>query len=270
MPAALLRRRPWAAALGILAGCGALLAVTAPAAGAAPSPRAAFAKTLDATVAPGTVGSATWTVPTGHTLELGKLTLHSTGASGGVARFELLQNGVTPEMLIEAGLDQIGTAFGATFTTPVQFKAGDTLALTVSCDSNQAACVADLALSGQLVASSAHPGNSVSLEDVVPPGTTTTASWSVPASQSLALTDLVASALGSGQTGGLRIVVTPKGGKARTLLRMTLAKLEQSPFDYRLSGPVALGAGSTVTLTVVCAPDQPACDVAALLAGRSS
>jgi hypothetical protein len=271
MSAALLRHRPFAAAFAILAAGGMVLASTAAVAGAAPAPRAAFAKTIASVVSPGTLASATFAVPSGKTVELGKLTLHSTGGSQGVARFQLLQQGKAPETLLEAGLGQIGTAFTATFTTAVQFKAGDTLALTVSCDPNQAACATDLALSGQLVASSAHSsGNPVSLDDVVAPGTTGITSWSVPAKQSLALTDLLASTFNSGQTGGLKIVVTPKGGKARTLLRMTLTTLGKSPFDYRLSGPVTLPAGSTVTLTVVCAANQPACEGVVLLSGRSS
>jgi hypothetical protein len=272
MSLATTRHRLLAAGLATLCAGGALLAGTAGVAAGAATPRSSFSKTLTDVVAPGTLASTTWTVPGGDALELAKATLQST-VSGtlGQARVELLQEGSSPVVLVGAGLGEIRKAFTASLATPIVSRSGEVIALTVGCDSDQAACKVTLDLSGELVASGLHSSAFASvLEDVVAPGTKASASWTVPAKKTMHFTDLLASSLESGQNGGLRVVLTPAGGKPRTLLRITMAKLGESPFDYRLAGPVAAAAGSTITITVDCGAEQAACNVGVLFSGKLS
>jgi hypothetical protein len=266
------RNRLLAAGLATLSAGAAVLTGTAGTANAS-TPRSSFSKTLTDVVAPGTLESASWTVPAGDALELTKLTLQSTGGGTvGQARFQRLVAKAQPTNLLEVALGQVGKAFDASFATPLVFRAGQTLVLTTACDTNQAACKVSLGLTGELVAaSSLHTSAYFSaLEAVVAPGTTSSSSWTVPAKDTMAFTDLLASTDGSGQVGGLSVVLAPAGGRQRTLLRMTLGKLGMSPFDYRLAGAVSAGAGSKLTLTVKCAAGQAACSVAVLFAGRLS
>jgi hypothetical protein len=266
-------RQALAAGFATLCAAGSLVGGTAGAAagGVRAVPRASYSKTLTDVVAPGTLASTTWTIPTGDTFQLTKLTVQSSGGSLGAIRVQRLVDKSNPETLLEADPAAVRPAFSASLYTPLTFDAGQAVALTVSCDGNQAACTVTTTVTGQLSKSVTHGDAFFSTLDVVAaPGTTGSTSWTVPAKDEMSFTDLLASALGSGQPGGLDVVVTPKGSPQRDLLRMKLAKLETRPFDYRLAGPVNAGAGSTITLTVKCPADEPACNVDVLFAGPLS
>lgn len=267
-------RRLLATGLATLSAGAMLLAGAAGAAAAAPRAAAAsgFSKTLTVVTPPGTLSSVTWTVPTGDALLLTNWTLQGSGGSVGTARVQQLVGTSSPASLLIAALGQLGKPSRATFRTPLVFRAGQSVALTIACDTNQAACKLSLAFSGLLVSASGlhNSGFFSNLNDVVAPATIESTSWTVPASHSFSLTDILASTNAVGLVGGLDLVFTPGGGKPRTLLRMTLAKLSTVPFDYQLSGPVTEMAGARLTLTVKCAADQAACNVDILFSGKQS
>jgi hypothetical protein len=112
-----------------------------------------YDNSLDDVVAPGTLGSATWTVPAADSFELTDFVLDSLGAGQtGQVRIELLASGSSPQTLVEVSLSQLGSVPFASerLMTPVAVNANQTLSLTVSCDSDQSACNVGLLFSGAL------------------------------------------------------------------------------------------------------------------------
>jgi hypothetical protein len=109
--------------------------------------------TLNSVVAPGTLGSATWTIPAADTFELTDIVLSSTSTGeAGQVYIQLLASGSQPQTLVEVNLAELGTVpfETARLQTPVGFNGNDQLSLTVSCSSDQAACNVDLLYAGPL------------------------------------------------------------------------------------------------------------------------
>jgi hypothetical protein len=109
---------------------------------------------------------------------------------------------------------------------------------------------------------------SPSLEAIIAPGTTDSATWTVPAKDTYAATDFVLDTLNSGETGEVLVQLLTTGSQPQTLFEMNLTQLSAVPaYDVRLQTPVTVDAGQELALTVECDPDQAACQVGALISG---
>jgi hypothetical protein len=106
------------------------------------------------------------------------------------------------------------------------------------------------------------------LEAIIAPGTTGSATWTVPAKDTYAATDFVLDTLTSGETGQVRIELDTTGAQPEPLFEMSLTQLGAVPaYDVRLQTPVTVAANQSLALTVSCDPDQAACDVGMLVSG---
>lgn len=219
--------------------------------------------------APGTLASQEWTVPSSETAEIAQLSLADTGGgTNGTLRVQLLQPNAAPQTLMTVNLDEVASSFGASFTTDVSVPAGESVALTLSCDPDQPACAADLSFSGQLWQQGQAPAGdeSSALLDIVAPGGLASATWTVPAGETFSLTDLLLSALGP-TSGDVRLQILQPGAPARTIVSYRLATLGRRPVYDAVSPAVTLGAGQQLSLTVSCDANQAACNAATLFAG---
>lgn len=109
-----------------------------------------------------------------------------------------------------------------------------------------------------------------SLENNVAPGSNAQVSWTVPASSSFALTDLVVDSLGPGTGGDVRVELTQSGQTTQTLIEVNLAQLSNVAFqDARFQTPISFAAGQAVVLNVTCLQnDGGGCDVGVLFSGQ--
>lgn len=266
-----------ATALAIAGGATAATATAAVAAtGAGHAPARVvlgnFSKTLSITVSPGTFSSVNWVVPSADNFEMSSFTMTSTSKSvSGQVRVQV-QAGNTQRNILNSTYGQLGSKpFTATLGTPAVLGAGQKLILNGTCNVNQAACQASLKISGLLVAKSTHTTDYYGdLDAVVAPGTRSTVHWTVPAGHSFQLTDLILSSPGVGsQSGTVAVDVTTPHAK-HTVLDTTLAKLNAGPSDDHLKTPVAVQANDSLSITVTCAQNQPACLADALFTGKLS
>jgi hypothetical protein len=227
-----------------------------------------FSKTLTEVVPPGAVSSSSWTVPSGVSVEASTVTLSKTGASRtGDLRLELQSNSSPPVTLVEVDLQQVSTkSYTFTLATPEVVTGGLDLVLTVSCDANQGACPGSVTFAGKEVPvprlQNAGYGNA--LDFVGAPGTTTTdAGWTTPAHDQFSLTDLLVSTIGQVR-GTLRVAAGN-----RTVYEATLPQ-PGGPVYFQPAAAVQMQAGESLTITVVCGKDQPACQAAVMFTGRLS
>lgn len=269
------------AAIALLLGCGAAaLAVTGTSGAATRAPAAAITKTLVAKVAAGTLGTVGWTVPSVNEFEMSSFAIASTVAgTAGQLRIQTLKPGANnPQNLLDVDLAQVQTkAFKAALATPAVLTPAERLLLNVSCQPNskKVACRVTLTFSGQLVAKSTHTSAFASnLEDVVAPGTLSTTKWTVPAGDSFALTDLVLSeaystaGTGGTQNGTVSVIESTPAGKRTTLLNYSVATLGRLPIEARYKAPLTLPARDSLSLTVKCDSNQPACAATLLFSGK--
>ena len=104
------------------------------------------------------------------------------------------------------------------------------------------------------------------LETISQPGTTSSTSYTIPASSTLSMTDLVVEDL-SGGVGIVRVQqYVASSSTTRTLLFYNLATLTTS--NYTFKTPAVFNSGDKVILQVQCGLDQAACDVGAYFAGN--
>lgn len=237
-----------------------------------PPPPRPFSKTLTDVVAAGTLKSEQWTVPSSETAQIGELTIADTGAgANGELRVQLTQPGESPQTLVGVSLGEVASPLDASLTTDLVVLPGESFVLTVACDPDQPACAAKVSVSGQLWQQGQAPAGdeSSSLVDVVAPGESGSASWTVPAGDTFSLTDLLVSALGP-VDGEVRLQILRAGSPPRDIVSYRLATLGRRPVHDALSPAVTLAAGEQLSLTVSCDPNQSACDTATLFTGTLS
>jgi hypothetical protein len=105
------------------------------------------------------------------------------------------------------------------------------------------------------------------IEVVVPPGSSGSNSFTIPAQSTLQVTDLVIQNVSGGQLGRARIerLAPTPGATPVPLLVENLGSLTDQ--EYRFGTPMVFTSGQQMVLSVDCQPNQPACDIGVYYTG---
>lgn len=162
-----------------------------------------LAKSLENIAAPGTLSTVKFTVPnvSGTSFQLTDFVLTSLASSigssssgftqNGQVRIQELTPGGTTQNLVAVSLSQLNQvpAMTAKLTTPIIFGPGQSLALNVSCSTNQPACDVDMLIDGQFtqpttttvqVVHATVPGAPTGVSATAPGSNKVTVTWTPP------------------------------------------------------------------------------------------